>query len=177
MGTSDGFEVRRAVIGDQPRLRALRIQALTDSPAAFGSTLERELARTEEDWQRWIDAPGVTFLLEIRGQAQGLVVGVRDKDDASVVQLMAMWVHPDLRGKRAGDTLVSAIKAWAGEVRAREVRLHVVEHNISARRCYERAGFRLTGRKGVLEKNGNIEIEMRWEVPDQGVSTLTVRDG
>src|ERR1700687_1894221 len=61
------FNVRRAVTGHEPVLRALRLQALTDSPKAFSSTFERELARTTEDWQRWL-APGVTFILEAGGE-------------------------------------------------------------------------------------------------------------
>jgi hypothetical protein len=35
-------KVRRAVPGDEPILRKLRLQALADSPAAFGSTYDRE---------------------------------------------------------------------------------------------------------------------------------------
>jgi hypothetical protein len=40
------------------------------------------------------------------------------------------------------------------------VRLDVVEKNLRARGCYERAGFRATGRQGVVEKSGDVEIEM-----------------
>jgi GNAT superfamily N-acetyltransferase len=153
------FSVRRAVIGDMPVLRAVRLEALSDSPRAFGSTYERELARTTEDWRRWL-APGVTFLLESGGEARGMVAGVRDPQDSSVVHLMAMWVRPDHRGTGAADALVSSVKAWATEVGATEVRLNVIESNGRARRCYERAGFRATGRQGVLEENGDVEIEM-----------------
>jgi len=155
------FSVRRAVIGDEAVLRAVRLQALTDSPRAFGSTYERELARTTEDWQRWL-SPGATFLLEVGGEARGMVAGVRDAYDASIIHLMAMWVHPDRRGTGAADALVSSVKAWAAEVGATQVRLNVVESSGRARRCYERAGFRATGRQGVLDKNGDAEIEMAW---------------
>ncbi len=75
---------------------------------------------------------------------------------------MAMWVHPDQRGTGAADALVSTVKDWAVETGATQVRLKVVESNEGARRCYERAGFRATGRKGALEKNGEVEIEMAW---------------
>ena len=160
------FSVRRALIGDEPVLRALRLQALSDSPRAFGSTIERELARTIEDWRRWM-SPGVTFLLESSGEARGLVAGSRDPLDVSVVQLMAMWVHPGLRGTGAASALVSAVKHWASEVSATHVVLNVVENNVRAIRCYERSGFRVTGRRGVVEKNGDIEIEMRGEAMKQ----------
>lgn len=156
------FSVRRAVIGDEAVLRAVRLQALSDSPRAFGSTYERELARTTEDWRRWL-ATGVTFLLEAGGEAYGMVAGVRDAQDSLVVHLMAMWVHSNHRGTGAADALVSSVKAWATEVGATQVRLKVVEGNGRARQCYERAGFRATGRRGVLEKNGDVEIEMAWD--------------
>jgi len=155
------FSVRRAGIGDEAVLRAVRLQGLSDSPRAFGSTYERELARTTEDWRRWL-APGVTFLLEVGGEARGMVAGVRDAQDPLVVHLMAMWVHPDYRGTGAADALVSSVKDWANEVGATQVCLKVVEGNGRARRCYERAGFRATGLQGVLEKNEDVEIEMAW---------------
>jgi len=161
------FKVRRAVIGDEPVLRAVRLQALSDSPGAFGSTYEREVARTPEDWRKWL-APAATFLLEAGGEARGMVAGVPDAQDSSIVQLMAMWVHPDQRRTGAADALVSTVKDWAVEVGAKQVRLKVVESNEQARRCYERAGFRATGRKGVLEKNGEVEIEMAWREFDGG---------
>jgi GNAT superfamily N-acetyltransferase len=161
------FSVRRAVIGDEAVLRAVRLKALADSPMAFGSTYERELARTTEDWRRWL-APGVTFLIEADGEARGLVAGVRDQHDSSVVHLMAMWVHPNHRGTGAAEALVSSVKTWAAEVGATQVRLKVVENNERARRCYERAGFRATGRQGIVEKSGDVEIEMSWGASDGG---------
>ncbi len=112
-----------------------------------------------EDWRRWL-APGVTFILEASGEPRGLVAGVRDPNEASAVHLMAMWVHRDLRGSGAADALVSSVKAWASEVGATQVRLNVDEGNTRARRCYERSGFRATGRQGVLERSGDTEIEM-----------------
>ena len=99
------MSVRRAVIGDEPILRELRLQALSDAPDAFGSTYERELARTTSDWQRWL-SPGVTFILEEPRGASGIVAGGRDGSDPAIVHLMAMWVHPTRRGTDAGDRLV-----------------------------------------------------------------------
>src|SRR3954470_5331273 len=100
------MNVRRAVAGDEAVLRDVRIEALRDAPEAFGSTLERELARTPEDWRRWM-SPGAVFILHDAGCARGLVAGARREDDTSVIQLMAMWVHPSLRGSGAAGALVS----------------------------------------------------------------------
>jgi len=153
------FTIRRAIAGDEPMLRALRLEALSDAPTAFGSTYERECDRTAADWQRWL-SPGATFILDAGGP-RGMVAGVHDADDRSLVRLMAMWVHATLRGSGAADALVAAVVAWAAEQGACEVALHVVEDNPRARRCYERSGFRATGRTLVRARDGAIEIEMR----------------
>jgi GNAT superfamily N-acetyltransferase len=155
------LEIRRAVIGDEGVMRDLRVEALTDTPEAFGSTLERERARTIDDWRKWM-APGVTLLLVAEDDPRGLVAGVYDAHDRAVVHLMAMWVHPTVRGSGVADLLIAAVKKWAAEVGAAEVRLNVVETNARAHRCYERNGFRATGRRGVLAKSGETEIEMSW---------------
>jgi ribosomal protein S18 acetylase RimI-like enzyme len=132
---------------------------MSDSPNAFGSTYERELARTTSDWQRWL-SPGVTFILDTPQGASGIVAGVHDATDQDVVHLMAMWVNPAIRGSGAGDDLVAAVLAWAASEGARVVRLDVMQSNEHARRCYERNGFRLIGRAVVREGDGRIQIRM-----------------
>lgn len=151
--------VRRAALGDEPVLREIRLQALSDAPDAFGSTYERELARSASDWQRWM-SPGVTFILYEPAGARGIVAGVRDETDPAVVHLMAMWVHPTTRGSGAAGELVSAVVAWAVSVGAKLVRLKVIQGNNRARRLYERMGFCPTGHEAVRERDGLIEIEM-----------------
>jgi GNAT superfamily N-acetyltransferase len=153
------FRVRRALIGDEAVLRALRLEALTDSPAAFGSTYERELARTAADWQRWL-TPGAVFIADVSGAARGLVAAALDQNDATTAHLMAMWVHPSLRGLGAADRLIASVLMWAAEAGAREVKLLVTRANDRAQRCYARNGFRPTGREVVREKDGLIDVEM-----------------
>ena len=59
---------------------------------------------------------------------------------------------------------MTSVKTWAAEVGATQVRLNVVESNGCARQCYEHAGFRATGRQGVVKKTGDVEIEMTCDV-------------
>src|SRR5690349_14317118 len=130
---SEEQRVRRARLGDEPVLRELRLQAMSDAPETFGSTYEREAARTTADWQRWM-SPGATFILDTADGAKGIVAAARDAKDEEVVHLMAMWVHPAFRGSRAADELVAAVVAWAEAERARIVRLDVMRANERARR-------------------------------------------
>jgi ribosomal protein S18 acetylase RimI-like enzyme len=165
MGGENRTRVRRAIAGDEPVLRELRLQALSDAPSAFGSTYERELARTTADWQRWL-SPGVTFILETPDGARGIVAGMHDAADRNVVHLMAMWVHPASRGSGAGDDLVAAVVAWAASEGARLVRLDVMQANEHARRCYERNGFLQSGHAVAREGDGRIQIRMERLVTD-----------
>jgi GNAT superfamily N-acetyltransferase len=160
--------VRRAVLGDEPILREVRLQALSDAPDAFGSTYERELTRTTADWQRWM-SPGVTFILYDPVGARGIVAGMRDETDPAVVHLMAMWVHPKIRGSGGGDQLVTAVIAWARSEGAKLVRRRVIQGNDRARRFYERMGFCITGQEEVREHDGLIEVQMERLVDHLGV--------
>ncbi len=160
------FTIRRAQPGDEPTLRELRIAALTDSPKAFSSTLEREINRTADNWRKWLTPPSVTFIL---GSADnnpcGIVAGALEPSDLSVANLMSMWVHPSQRGTGAASGLITSVQRWAAELKLREVHLQVNESNPVARRCYERLGFRPTGLRGVNPVTGEPEIEMSYVVP------------
>jgi ribosomal protein S18 acetylase RimI-like enzyme len=153
------LSLRRAESADEATLRELRLEALRDAPAAFGSTYERELARSSADWQRWLSS-GATFILYQPAGAQGTVAGVRDETDPAIVHLMAMWVHPEIRGSGGADDLVSEVVAWAKSAGANFVRLKVIQGNDRARLCYERMGFCPTGIEEVRERDGLIEVQM-----------------
>lgn len=113
---------------------------------------------TTADWQRWL-APAITLILEEAGIAWGLAAGTHDAQDAGTVHLMAMWVHPALRGTGAADALVTEHLAWARTVGARLVRADVIATNARAHRLYERHGFRHTGPEAVRE-DGRVELQM-----------------
>jgi ribosomal protein S18 acetylase RimI-like enzyme len=153
------FWIRRAESGDESLLLKIRLEALSESPEAFGSTLDRERARTPVDWQKWL-SPSATFVLETKFGPQGIVAGVPDATDAAVVHLMAMWVHPSLRGSGVASALVQTVLAWAEERGAGSVRLDVIEDNDRARRLYERHGFRATGHITVRPRDGARELQM-----------------
>lgn len=152
--------VRRAVPGDEALVRSIRLQALSDAPAAFDSTLERERARTTADWLRWF-THGATFVFETPDGAKGIAAGIPHDSDPAAAFLVSMWVHPDLRGTGAADALIRSVLAWARSSGLAYVWLHVGEYNERARKVYERNGFRLTGGEFTRERDGILELEMR----------------
>lgn len=154
--------VRRVRPDETELIRSLRLAALGDAPRAFDSTLERELARTVQDWQTWI-AGAAVFVHEPLdgGSATGLAVGFPHWTEPQVVVLGSVWVHPLARGLGVGAELVHAVRASAQELNAREIRLDVARENEFARRLYERCGFAVTGVEWTRERDGCAEIEMR----------------
>jgi len=132
---------------DWVALRAVRIAALTDSPSAFGSTLERELAFSDADWQARAasSAAGserVTFLARSDSEVVGIVGGFVDGD---AVELVSMWVAPPARGTGLGRSLVERVVDWTtDDTEAARVDLWVVRGNDAAQHLYEATGFAVT---------------------------------
>lgn len=133
--------------------------ALDDAFHFFCTSYERESAYGAADWRRWITGSAV-FLLESGGETRGMACGKLDDARPDRVHLLGMWVHPDARGSGAADALVAAVKEFAAAIGATHVRLGIIEGNARAQRCYERAGFRLTGQSEHLECNPKPELEM-----------------
>lgn len=154
------MHVRRATLDDIDTIRSLRLQALTDSPDAFGSTYARELARSDDDWRRWIE-PNPTYLLDdATGEAVGIVAATRDEEDQTTTMLMALWIRPASRGSGGGDLLVNAVLHWATVTQSTSVQLCVIDGNGPAQRLYERHGFVVTGHEKRRDRDACAELEM-----------------
>jgi GNAT superfamily N-acetyltransferase len=159
--------VREAVTGDWQGLRDIRLEALRDAPAAFGSTYEREILRPEAHWRDRI-ARGGTFLAFVRevsaAEPAGLAGGYQE--DPVTVELVSMYVRPRARGRGVGEALVATVIDWAGARNAASVHLWVTETNVHARALYERCGFALTGERQSLPSDPSIgEVAMSRALP------------
>ncbi len=133
-------------------LRAIRLTALADAPAAFGSTLERELGFDEAEWvnrarQSATGDERCTFIAwhddeRIAGIAGGYRV---DPADPPVVELVSMWTDPSSRRSGTARMLIDAVVAWATDLGAERLDLWVTGGNEPARLLYEATGFTETG--------------------------------
>jgi ribosomal protein S18 acetylase RimI-like enzyme len=153
--------VRRLTPDDVDVLRDVRLRALRDAPDAFWTTYEEEAAYGADEWRRWLTTAALFVAEDGSGaRAVGLAGGMAHSLDPGVALLVAMWVDPGHRGTGLADQLVAAVGAWAASEDRRTVRLYVEEHNERARRCYQRLGFSLTGRRLFRERDGRWELEM-----------------
>lgn len=144
----------RVLTEDDWRLwRELRLAALADSPAAFGSRLADWQDAGEERWRSRLAMPGShNVVAEVDGHPAGMASGV-PSDDPDVRELIAMWVRPEARGMGAGDALIAAVAEQARATGATRLRLTVYEQNTVAALLYRRNGFAYTAAPDDTERD------------------------
>lgn len=150
------YEIRRVGPDDWRDFRDVRLRALKEAPSAFGSSLERELAFTENDWRQRLT--GLAFLAYPARDGErplAIVGGFSPKD--GTIALVAMWIDPAHRGLGMADQLVEALLNAARGKGAAQVELHVTEGNIAAAKLYERCGFQYTGERVPLESDPTLD--------------------
>jgi len=148
--------VRRIRAEDWARLRALRLEALADTPIAYLEAYDAAAALKDEEWRfradrgTW-DGRSATFVAEDRdGTWVGMAGAFVADEDRSHATVVAVYVSPAHRGRAAGVAiaLMAAVERWAREAAGMpELRLLVHEDNVRARRFYEGLGFALTGHR------------------------------
>jgi GNAT superfamily N-acetyltransferase len=132
-------------------LRDVRLAALADAPAAFGSSLRREQDFDEARWRAWTRS-ATLFMAFAGGSPVGMAAGVSGQSTAER-KLVAMWVDPAWRGRNAASKLLSSVVDWAESDGSKLLRLWVAEDNESARRLYQGRGFELTGGRAPMPSN------------------------
>ncbi len=152
--------VRRATPDDWQQSRTLRLRALADSPDAFSSTLDRELAFDDDVWRTRLQTAATFFAVDPYGTFHGTVTGLAPADEPESREVVAMWVDPDQRGLGIGTDLIEAVIAWARSDGAASIALWVADGNEAARRLYERSGFVDTGERDVI-REGLGEARLR----------------
>jgi ribosomal protein S18 acetylase RimI-like enzyme len=151
--------VRRLTTDDIDLLRTIRLEALRTDPDAFGSTLEREESRSDDDWGAWLSRCA-TFVSEEAREAVGLAGGMIDEADGDRAVLISMWVAPASRGRGVGSALVNAVVEWAATAGKQRVDLLVIEGNAAAIALYEKCAFTFTGEQVHRDRDHAVELMM-----------------
>lgn len=150
------WTVRRVGASEWRLIRALRLEALADSPRAFGSTFGREEAFSDAEWIAFC-APFSWFAAEEDGRAVGLVAGCMGGRAApGACEVISMWVEAAARGGGAAVGLIRAVRTWAEAQGASMMLLWVSDGNERARHFYERLGFGPTGLREPLHSYPSI---------------------
>lgn len=142
--------IREAKPGDASAFRALRLEALQDSPIAFSADYQKSLSHSPRHWEDLLtmhaDEETIYFakhdddLIGTTGIARG--GSPKTRHSATV---WGVYVTPQWRGLHIAEELIRSCFSWA---KAREIvtaKLGVAAMNTSAVRCYQRCGFQIYG--------------------------------
>jgi GNAT superfamily N-acetyltransferase len=147
--------VRAVRMGDEARLRGLRLRALTDSPDAFAAGADQEAQLPASHWcelaRQSEAADHLAIYVAVDGDAWlGMGAGRWHDRERGIAQLWGMWVEPTARGRGLGERLVAGVRGWAAAHGARFLRLGVATRPGDATAFYERLGFVQTGETRLM---------------------------
>lgn len=145
---------------DWEEWRTIRLASLLETPSAYGSTYEREVAHAEQDWRRWLESPAVM----VRENSVPIAIGASFSPEPHVLHIVAMYVVPAHRGRGLSRMVLDALVAHAREHRLR-AQLSVNNDNEAARIAYLRYGFVPTGETRPL-REGATEVCAGMVLPD-----------
>jgi GNAT superfamily N-acetyltransferase len=151
------YRIRKVERADWSALRAIRLEALSDSPEAFGSTFSDTQLLTARQWKAKI-ATLLYFLVERDGKVVGMVSGGYNDNRPGTHWLYGMYVTRAARGTEAANLLVRAVLEWAQGEGASEVYLHVAAAAPRARTFYRKVGFRETGEIFAMERDLRVTM-------------------
>jgi GNAT superfamily N-acetyltransferase len=159
------FRIRTTTGDDWREIRELRLEALADTPMAFGETLATAIRHTDDTWRmrgRRGTATNGTLLAAIDDET-GRWVGTMGGFLADGNPLLVgVYVTPSHRGRSVGvfDALLDRVEEWA-RTHGSTLTLHVHTENVRAQSAYARSGFVPTGLLIPYELNPvERELEM-----------------
>jgi GNAT superfamily N-acetyltransferase len=157
------MQAERLTQDDWQDLRDIRLRALAEDPAAFGSSLEREQGFKESHWKMRLRTTP-SFVVRVDGAPVGLV-GVISEPGAPADErhVVALWVDRDHRGGGVGETLLATAQDWARREGAAVLSLWLVDGNDAAEALYRRAGFAPSGVRMPVPRDRSL-TEERWTV-------------
>jgi len=141
------FRIERVREAAWPTLKATRLAALGQAPAAFTTPLAEEAALSDAAWQRRAaanasDETSAGFLAFEGERPVGLVACLWQDKARRLVRLVSLWVAPAARRQGVAKALVAQALGWAQAVGAVRCEADVTRGNHQAEAFYARQGFR-----------------------------------
>ncbi|KKQ46169.1 MAG: Acetyltransferase [Candidatus Moranbacteria bacterium GW2011_GWC2_37_8] len=129
--------------------RTLRLEALRESPQAFGDCFVESALLSDEHWKEEFENPK-SFILVARDGGEPFAMAAAYQEDGEKMKHIAyvwgVYVKKAYRGKGIGKQLMESLLdeiAAIGEIE--KVDLNVNASQLSAVRLYERLGFAVAG--------------------------------
>jgi len=138
--------IRRLSPADAPEFRRLRLQALQESPTAFGSSYREEVRRPLAAFQKLLERRADNWVFGSL-QARQLIgvlrlVRERGRKERHKATIYGLYVAPAERRRGIARRLLAQAIATARKLKGmRQIRIGVVTSNAAAIALYAKAGF------------------------------------
>jgi GNAT superfamily N-acetyltransferase len=142
---------------DWEGLRTIRLEALSDTPEAYGSTYEESVRWSDSQWKN-AASTRLYYLAYRDRRVVGMVSGGLNDAHPGTRWLYGMYVTPSERGAGTAAQLVQSIGDWATSQGVQEIYLHVGSSVPRARAFYEKVGFRVTGEAFQMDRDGSLTL-------------------
>lgn len=137
----------RALRADEAEVwKTLRIEALTEYPLAFLTTLEEAKKQPLEMIAGRLSSGNSFGVFDEECVGIGALIPLPYAQTAHRIQIGAYFVRASAQGTGAADLLMEAMLARANALGCWQCELSVLETNERARRFYARHGFEVVGR-------------------------------
>lgn len=142
-------QIRRLQVADWSAFRAIRVQALSDAPEVYGTTLDQEVDQPETFWRDRLADPLNEVFAGFQAETAVALAGLRDGAGGNVRHRGFIWgvfVAPSARRQGTAGRLMRALLDHADTREEIDFcELNVRADNQAAVRLYETLGFRTTG--------------------------------
>ena len=145
--------IRRLTVDDWRENRAIRLEALGESPGNFFTSLAEARARSDDQWRGMLmSATLVVFGLFDGDRLAGITAVTRG--EAGTGTLAMSYIRPAWRGRGLARHFYAARLAWAREHGLTRLLVSHRAGNEPSRRAMLAAGFRQVGRRQHVWPDG-----------------------
>ena len=163
------MNIRRINSNEGNLIKELRIAAISDSPLAFGESLEEAQTKLDREYAasaklRAVSDSDAFFVVEDQRKYIG-IIGAFFENGTNKPFISSMWVHANNRKSNVGAELFFTAKSWLSDRGAKTIHAWVAQDNIVAMSFYKKLGFRATTEIAVMPNDSSRqEIKFIYEV-------------
>lgn len=157
------IRVRRLTVDDWRENRAIRLEALSESPGNFFTSLAEAEARSDDQWRGMLmSATLVVFGLFDGDDLAGITAITRGEDGTGTLAMS--YIRPAWRGRGLSGEFYRVRLAWAREHGLTRLLVSHRADNEPSRRAMLAAGFRQVGSRPHVWPDGAEVADLQYEL-------------
>jgi GNAT superfamily N-acetyltransferase len=151
--------IRRTTAVDADRVKLIRLEALSDTPDAYGSTYPDAVVAPPSRWVEFAASVTPCYLALDEERPVGMASGGLFPPFPQARWLYGMYVTPQYRGTGVAERLVRTVAEWARSEGVDTLGLHVTITVERAKAFYEKLGFAAIGDPQPMERDASLRLQ------------------